>query len=410
MPKCVAKPDLRKPTVNPSAVACLSRVSVLLPASANGSDGHVRSETIIENRRKNGVAVSANVPTPATGYSDEIDLFELAQNLWRQKLLISLVTLAITALAAGYAFLSTPVYESKSSILPPRSADIAGYNLGRAEAGLTEFTAAGVYSIFTRNLRSEGLRREFFEQVYLPVETGSQGAKAKDQLRESFNKKLSVTNPDVKNTPERFEVAVQSADSGRAAEWANVYSDLAAKKTQKDIADTVTTEISTRKKSILGHIAVLRESARKLREDRIARLSEALKVADKVGLQAPQVKASRTSSDGELEQFVDGNLMYMRGAKAIRAELDVLQNRKNDDPFIVGLRELENQLDFLAKVSVSPDGVAVFTLDSAAEVAETPVKPKKALILALGLVLGGMLGVFIALIRSMLAKRRELTV
>jgi len=351
--------------------------------------------------------VNANSPIQATGYSDEIDLFELAQNLWKQKLLISVVTLAVTALAAGYAFLSTPVYESKSSILPPRSADIAGYNLGRSEAGLAEFTVASVYSIFTRNLRSEGLRREFFEQVYLPAETGSQGAKAKDQLRESFNKKLSVTNPDVKNTPERFEVAVQSADSGRAAEWVNVYSDLAAKKTQKDIADTVTTEISTRKKSILGHIAVLRESARKLREDRIARLSEALKVADKVGLQAPQVKASRTSSDGELEQFVDGNLMYMRGAKAIRAELDVLQNRQNDDPFIAGLRELENQLDFLAKVSVSPDGVAVFTLDSAAEVSETPIKPKKALILALGVVLGGMLGVFVALIRGMLARRRE---
>ena len=351
--------------------------------------------------------MNASSPIQATGYSDEIDLFELAQNLWKQKLLISVVTLAVTALAAGYAFLSTPVYESKSSILPPRSADIAGYNLGRSEAGLAEFTVASVYSIFTRNLRSEGLRREFFEQVYLPAETGSQGAKAKDQLRESFNKKLSVTNPDVKNTPERFEVAVQSADSGRAAEWVNVYSDLAAKKTQKDIADTVTTEISTRKKSILGHIAVLRESARKLREDRIARLSEALKVADKVGLQAPQVKASRTSSDGELEQFVDGNLMYMRGAKAIRAELDVLQNRQNDDPFIAGLRELENQLDFLAKVSVSPDGVAVFTLDSAAEVSETPIKPKKALILALGVVLGGMLGIFIALVRGMLAKRRE---
>lgn len=174
------------------------------------------------------------------------------------------------------------------------------------------------------------------------------------------------------------------------------------------MADTVSTEINTRVRSTQSQIAVLRESARKLREDRIARLSEALKVADKVGLQAPQVKASRTSSDGELEQFVDGNLMYMRGAKAIRAELDVLQNRKNDDPFIAGLRELENQLDFLAKVSVSPDGVAVFTLDSAAEAAETPIKPKKVVILSLGLVLGGMLGVFIALIRGMLAKRREL--
>lgn len=354
--------------------------------------------------------MSINTPTPVTGNSDEIDLFELAQNLWKQKALISVVTLAVTAIAAGYAFLSTPVYESKTSILPPRSADIAGYNLGRSEAGLTEFTAVSVYSIFTQNLRSDGLRREFFEQVYLPAETTSQGAKAKDELRESFNKKLSVTNPDVKNSPERFAVLVQSADPSRAAEWANLYVERVANKTRKDMADTVATEISTRVRSIQSRIAVLRDNAKKLREDRIARLSEALKVADKVSLQAPQVKASRISSDGELEQFVDGNLMYMRGAKAIRAELDVLQNRKNDDPFIVGLRELENQLDFLAKVSVSPDGVAVFTLDSAAEAAENPIKPKKALILALGLVLGGMMGVFIALIRSMLAKRRELTV
>lgn len=351
--------------------------------------------------------MSINTPTPVTVNSDDIDLFELAQNLWKQKALISVVTLAVTAIAAGYAFLSTPVYESKSSILPPRSADIAGYNLGRSEAGLTEFTAESVYLMFTQNLRSDGLRRDFFEQVYLPAETKGSNAKLKDQLWESFNKKLSVTNPDVKNSPERFAVTVQSADASRAAEWANLYVERVANRTRQDMADTITTETSTRVRSIQSRISVLRDNAKKLREDRIARLSEALKVADKVGLQAPQVKASRISSDGELEQFVDGNLMYMRGAKAIRAEVDVLQNRKNDDPFIDGLRKLENKLDFLAKVSVSPDGVAVFTLDSAAEAAEIPIKPNKALILALGLVLGGVLGVFIALIRGMLGKYRE---
>lgn len=350
--------------------------------------------------------MSTNTPTPVNGNSDEIDLFELAQNLWKQKLLISVVTLAITALAASYALFSAPVYESKSTVLPPRLADIAGYNLGRSEAGLKKFTPASVYSMFTRNLRSDGLRRDFFEQVYLPAETKGQDIKAKDELRESFNKKLNITNPDAKNSPERFAVTVQSADSSRAAEWANLYVERVANKTRQDMADTVSTEISTRVRSIQSRIAVLRDSAKKLREDRIARLSEALKVADKVGLQAPQVKASRTSSDGELEQFVDGNLMYMRGAKAIRAELEVLQNRKNDDPFITGLRDLENQLDFLAKVSVSPDGVSVFTLDSMAEVADNPIKPNKPLILVLGLVLGGMLGVFIALLRGLLAKHR----
>lgn len=339
--------------------------------------------------------------------SDEIDLVELLESLWKRKLLIALVTLLVTVVAASYAFLSAPVYEAKTSLLPPRLADIAGYNLGRSEAELPDFTVKKVYSIFIQNLRSDGLRREFFEQVYLPAETTSQGKKAKDQMWESFNKKLSVTNPDVKNSPERFEVTVQSTDSSRAAEWANVYVERVANKTRQDMADTVNTEISTRVRSTQSRIAVLRDSAKKLREDRITRLSEALTVANKVGEQALQDKASRTPSNGELKQLVDGNLMYMRGAKAIRAELDVLQNRKNDDPFIAGLRKLENKLDFLARVSVSPDGVAVFTLDNAAEVAETPIKPKKALILALGFVFGGMLGVFIALIRGTLAKRRE---
>jgi chain length determinant protein (polysaccharide antigen chain regulator) len=365
------------------------------------------SASIIENRRKNGVAVSANIPTPVTGYSDEINLFELVQILWKQKLLIGCVTLLVLVLAASYAILSTPVYESKTSILPPRSADIAGYNLGRSEAGLSEFTASSVYSIFTGNLRSESLRRDFFEQVYLAAEISAKESKAKDQLWESFNNMLSVSNPDVKNSPERFEVTVQSPDAKRAALWANAYVELVANKTRQDMADTVAIEISTRVKSTQSRIAVLRESAKDFREDRIARLSEALIVADKVGLQAPQVRAVRTSSDGELEQFVDGNLMYMRGAKAIRAELEVLQSRKNDDPFTVGLRELENELDFLGKVSVSPSGVSVLAIDRVAGVSETPVKPKKSMILTLGVVLGGMFGMFIALIRGVLVKRRE---
>lgn len=351
--------------------------------------------------------MSTNAPTPVTGYSDEIDLFELAQSIWKQKLLISCVMLVFLALSASYAFLSAPVYESKSTILPPRSADIAGYNLGRAEAGLTEFTAASVYSIFTGNLRSEGLRRDFFEQVYLPAETTGQGAKAKEQLWEGFNSKLSVTNPDVKNSPERFDVKVQSADSRRAAELVNAYVEWVSNKTRQDIADTVAIEFSGRVRSIQSRIAVLRESAKNLREDQIVRLNEALKVADKVGLQASQIRAVIISSDDGLEQFVGGNLMYLRGAKAIRAELEVLQDRKSDDPFTVGLRKLENKLGVLARVSASQSGVSVLTIDRVAGVAETPIKPKKTLILVLGLVFGGMLGIFIALVCGILAKRRE---
>ncbi|RFQ08844.1 chain-length determining protein, partial [Pseudomonas sp. ATCC 13867] len=76
--------------------------------------------------------------------------------------------------------------------------------------------------------------------------------------------------------------------------------------------------------SIERQIEVLRASAQKRREDRIIRLREAQQVAETVASMPPQVTAGKTSSDGDLAEFMDGNLMYMRGAKAIGAELTVL--------------------------------------------------------------------------------------
>lgn len=54
--------------------------------------------------------------------------------------------------------------------------------------------------------------------------------------------------------------------------------------------------------------------------------------------------------------------------------------------------------------SLKPE--SIYRLEQAAQLNPHPIKPKKPLILAIGLVLGGMLGVFIALIRSMLRKDR----
>ncbi|MNR32418.1 Tyrosine-protein kinase ptk [compost metagenome] len=128
-----------------------------------------------------------------------------------------------------------------------------------------------------------------------------------------------------------------------------------------------------------------------------------------MGQEQPLITTLNASAGGELSTALDGSLMYMRGAKAIRAELQVLQARQSDDPFILELRKLQDRLAFLKGIDVKPDNVAVFTLDSAAEVPETPIKPKKVLIIALGVVLGGMLGVFIALVRYMMRKGQPAT-
>lgn len=348
--------------------------------------------------------MNSNQPLNFTG-SDEVDLVELFQSLWAQKWLILACAVMITAGAAAFAFLSTPSYEAKVGVLPPRLSDITDYNLGRSQAKLAEFKIQDVYDVFKRNLLSDALKRELFRKAYLPSLTEREASMAEDKLWERFNRTLSVTTPDVKDGRDFYLVTVQHENPQIAAEWANRYVGMVAARTESDMRSNLLTEIGTKVQSIEAQLAVMRSIAQARREDRIIRLREALVVAESVGIDAPQVTAGKTSSGDELAGFMDGNLMYMRGAKAVRAELAVLDKRENDDPFIPELRDLESDLVFLKRVNVNPDNVSVFTLDSAAEVPQTPIKPKKALILVLGSVLGSMLGLFVALIRSMLAKR-----
>ncbi len=339
---------------------------------------------------------------------DEIDLIELAKALWSEKLIIVATTIAGTAIALVYALLSTPVYEAKATVLPPLLSDIAEYNAGRTESSSEEnllrpFTTDQVYAIFTRNLRSLSLRREFFQNVYIPSLPEGERVDPRDQLWAKFNELVSIKAPD-KQRPELIEVAVQQGEPDLAAEWANLLVSKAAQASERDMQLNVSSELDTRVRSIERHIASLRSTAQQRREDRIAILKEALVVAKAVGMDSPQVTAGRTSSSDSLSEFIDGSLTYMRGAKAIEAEMKVLEARQSDDPFIEELRSLQEQLSFLKTIEVQPDNVSVFTLDNAAEVPDTPVKPKKVMIVALGLVLGGMLGVFVALVRVLIRR------
>ncbi|MCI0916078.1 LPS O-antigen chain length determinant protein WzzB [Pseudomonas stutzeri] len=352
---------------------------------------------------------------------EEIDLVELAKALWAQKAVIIAVTIAGAAIALAYVLFSTPVYEAKATVLPPLLSDIAAYNAGRLEsslyssdedgkssrpnqAPLKPFTVEEVYSVFTRNLRSQSLRRDIFNDLYLPILPEIERAGPRDLLWSKFNGLITITAPDNQRT-ELYEVTVNQSTAELAAAWANELIKRAAIASERDMQRNVASELSARMHSVERRIASLRSTAQQRREDRIAILREALSVAKEVGMTSPQVVAGRTASSDELSAFVDGSLTYMRGAKAIEAEMKVLETRASDDPFIPELRSLQEQLAFLKTVDVTPANVSVFRLDSAAEVPETPIKPKKTLIVALGIVLGGMLGVFAALIRTLV--RRE---
>lgn len=337
--------------------------------------------------------------------SGEIDLIELFQTLWRQKWLIVLVTVLVTACAAAYAFLAKPVYQAKVGVFPPLLSDIAPFNFVRnAEIGLEPLTTAGVYAVFTRNLQSDELRRSFFNDVYLPSLDEDDRNDELDDLYERFSEDLTIKTPGKdKDQPDRYELSVERKDPAEAAKWARLYLERVARESLTQMLENARSELLVRGRTVQQQINTLREAARNRREDRIVRLKEALAVADALKLEMPPVVSGQ--DEMQLSAIMDGSLMYMRGAKALRAEIQSLETRESDDPFIGELRNLEEKYNLYAGLKIDADRVAVFRQDGSIVTPDKPIKPKKLLVLALGVVLGGMLGVLIALVRAMLKKR-----
>lgn len=331
--------------------------------------------------------------------NEVIDLYELMTGLWKQKWLIVGVTSVFSLLAIAYVLLVTPVYQATARVIPPSLSDVVPFNLGRAQAGLTELDEASAYALFLRSLTSQRTRRWFFEEHYVPYKR-KQGSNAnREALARQMAEVLIVRRPEERNNPSIYEITVNIDQPDLAAAWANMYVEQAAVRARTDLEARTTSEIANRRTELQQRIDVLRSSTLEQRRDRIARLKEALQIAEAVGFDSPQVTRGQTAAEGDLSQIIDGNLLYMRGSRAIRAELELLEGRENDDPFISELRGIEQQISFLNLVEPVPEAVALASVDSFAEVPDQPTKPRKAKTLVLVTLLGGVLGGLIALMR-----------
>ena len=185
----------------------------------------------------------------------------------------------------------------------------------------------------------------------------------------------------------------------------------------------------------------LRRQLKTQRENRIAQLGEAIQIAEALGIRKP----TTPSALGQDQRPTQGNMvrtevnnqqipLYFMGTEALQAErsalsqrksddfteprigeilkelqlletnrqIQVLQQRENEDLFLTDLAKLREEQSRLRNLKVDFDSLQLVTIDQRAIEPSKPIKPKKTLILALGLVLGGMLGVFIALVRGML--------
>ncbi len=353
--------------------------------------------------------------------NNQVDLVELIQKMWIEKWLIIRITVAVTLTAAAYVFLTPSVYRAQTAVIPPSVGDIAGFNMARnilnssnivensgpegtASASYKEFTTKDVYSIFTRNLQSDQSKRQFYRDVYLPSLSEEEKKAPQDALYQDFLRQFYITAPATTQS-DRFLISVEGGDPAQAADWVGRYIQDVGKRSLQEMLGNTQSEIQVQGHNLMQQIESIRYSAKVRREDRLMRLKEALKISQAIGLENPPMISGQMNN--QLSAIMDGSLTYMRGAKALKAEIDALTQRASDDPFVPELRRLQEQHALYASLRVQPERVAVYRLDGTIEIPDEPIKPKKLLIVILAVLLGLILGSFVALIKVISPKLRS---
>lgn len=195
-----------------------------------------------------------------------------------------------------------------------------------------------------------------------------------------------------------------------------------------------------KKQNLQDELKALRQQLQTRKQNRVKELDEAISIAKQLGITKP----STPSSLGDSGNAREGNSirtevnnrqipLYFMGQLALEAErstllsrrsddftepriddiqkelsmlnsnreVDALNARENKELFLKGFAESQGNLTRLKNLKIDLDQFQLVRIDKPASEPQSPVKPKKALIVGLGLLLGFTLGVALALIRRM---------
>ncbi|KAA6177401.1 chain-length determining protein [Pseudomonas marginalis] len=202
---------------------------------------------------------------------------------------------------------------------------------------------------------------------------------------------------------------------------------------------------SLRRAQLQDELKALRAQLKTGRTDRMAQLNEAIGIARSLGIRKPSTpsalgESDRSGSSSVMRTEINNQQipLYFMGVEALEAErtalmqrksddftegriaqiakelqllqsnreIEVLNRRENEDLFLAGVQPVRAEVARLSNLSIDMSRLKLVTIDQQALEPLRPVKPQKALIILLGLVSGGFIGAFIAVIRHLINARQ----
>lgn len=347
--------------------------------------------------------------------NDEIDLIELLKTLWDKKIWIILSTFVFTALAGVYAFTAKEQWTSTAEVIEPKVSDLGSYfNIRKEYARILgqEFDVNKLKKeLFEKfNLTSEALdkRKVFFEQssVYKKLSEGKKEQDKRVILSELMTKDLVVTKPDLKKEPDA---------QGRKVSFATETPIEAQDTLQQFIAFTgqeaYRLELDDFLIAFNEVVSDLNYEKTKFERDltiqkriQLENLNNALKIAQEAGIK-DYAKSFNSANDSAIQALAmsevklplsdsklsDGSYLFMLGEKYLKAQIDVLNQEAIVYPpryyeVAAQLKELEPLL-----MKVKEAKANTFSYQASPDYPVTKDKPKRAIILVIGAVIGGLL-------------------
>ncbi|MBW1637390.1 MAG: hypothetical protein JRJ68_14100 [Deltaproteobacteria bacterium] len=351
-----------------------------------------------------------------TNHIDLARLLVIIKESWKQCLFVIFACTLLSLLLAVYL---PKTYEVESILLPPEKSNIDQLIIPIVEGQSREdeLTRKDLYSHFLSNLQSNRLQNQFLAENSLSSRLTDLYNKSKNNdsdFHADFKDGLTVEY--IKNLSEEdynpITVTLSGAEPDHLADLLNEYITFVDGETVKSAVGSIQSRVMVSKKSIEDKISSLRAVAEDNRRNTLDKIKENLAIAEKLNILEPitfPATPDMQSSDRKTDIIEDTAQRpdYLKGVNALKAEMEMVVKRKNNDPYIAGLLKLRQDEKYLNHLlNLKFDKIHAANVDKVASRPLEPVRPMKILYVLIGFFFGLLISIFIVLIKNIIYRLR----
>ena len=369
--------------------------------------------------------------SPQVNDYDEIDLIELVENLWDKKVLIALFSVISTFLGYCYTLVAPEKWTAEMHISDASPLQIDPLNppefavfkqkvslehqlqhKTQSDAGIlspkalvvSEITPVDLMESLTSEIRSVRTLLQFDGQRSESIFKNSAQLTEEERIEAAngfLENMLKITPPSKTRTNTEIALTLDSPTSASSvlSDYVQFVDEKIVKKREENLKLAITRAIQTNEFEIER---AKRSYLRRLEED-LALFEEALRIAQSADIKDNQSGLFVDKNDNRL---TEASGLYLRGERLLRAEIQALKARISSSALIPQVRNLQAENELLMGIVIDTKTASSFLLEKPATPPTGRDSPKTKLVLALALVLGGMLGVLTALIRTAIRNRK----